>query len=266
MHQLYDNSDDLSSPELKSAAYYAIIPANVRYHQQLSANAKLLYGEISALTTREGYCFASNQYFADLYQVTPRSIIRMVGQLESCGFIRTEEERDPATGRVRGRRIYLAVSAPGEHPGDKKVTPAGQNCQGEGDNFVTPLLIINNNKDINRAGNGNAEKPDAVRAQFASWVQTQADAWPEQATAKLLDAFAGFQDERKRNKKPLRSARAVTLLCNRLAEYSGGNPAAMADMLDEATLKGWQSVYPPDAGKSSSGRQKAAREDDGEWL
>ena len=82
MNQLYDKSDDLSSPELKSAAYYAIIPANVRYHQQLSANAKLLYGEISALTTREGYCFASNQYFADLYQVTPRSIIRMVKQLE----------------------------------------------------------------------------------------------------------------------------------------------------------------------------------------
>ena len=119
MSQLYGNSDDLSTLELKSAAYYAIIPASVRYHQQLSANAKLLYGEISALTTREGYCFASNQYFADLYQVTPRSIIRMINQLETCGFIRTQEERDPSTGRVRGRRIYLAMSAPEEHPGYK---------------------------------------------------------------------------------------------------------------------------------------------------
>ena len=45
MSQLYGNSDDLSTLELKSAAYYAIIPASVRYHQQLSANAKLLYGE-----------------------------------------------------------------------------------------------------------------------------------------------------------------------------------------------------------------------------
>ena len=266
MNQLYDNSGDLSSPELKSAAYYAIIPANVRYHQQLSANAKLLYGEISALTTREGYCFASNQYFADLYQVTPRSIIRMVKQLEQFGFIRTMEERDKATGQVKRRRIYLTVSAPEEHPGDKKVTPIGQNCQGEGDYFVTPLLIINNNKDIKGAVDQSEAKTDAVHAQFASWVQTQADAWPEQTTAKLLDAFAGFLEERKRNKKPLRSARAVTLLCNRLAEYSGGDPTAMADMLDEATLKGWQSVYPPDAGKSSSGRQNAAREDVGEWL
>lgn len=190
----------------------------------------------------------------------------MVKQLEQFGFIRTMEERDKATGQVKRRRIYLTVSAPEEHPGDKKVTPIGQNCQGEGDNFVTPLLIINNNKDIKGAVDQSEAKTDAVHAQFASWVQTQADAWPEQTTAKLLDAFAGFLEERKRNKKPLRSARAVTLLCNRLAEYSGGDPTAMADMLDEATLKGWQSVYPPDAGKSSSGRQNAAREDVGEWL
>ena len=241
MSQLYGNSDDLSTLELKSAAYYAIIPASVRYHQQLSANAKLLYGEISALTTREGYCFASNQYFADLYQVTPRSIIRMINQLETCGFIRTQEERDPSTGRVRGRRIYLAMSAPEEHPGDKKVTPERQNCQGEGDNFVTPLLIINNNTDIK--GDGESEKkPDAVRAQFASW----ADGWPEQVVAKLLEAFDGFREARRQNKHPLQSSRAVTLLCNRLAEYSGGDPTSMADMLDEATLKGWQSVYPQD--------------------
>ena len=47
--------------------YYAIIPSNVRY-SDLKPNAKLLYGEITALSNKHGFCFASNKYFANLYK------------------------------------------------------------------------------------------------------------------------------------------------------------------------------------------------------
>lgn len=70
-------------------SYYAIIPADVRY-SDLKPNAKLLYGEITALSSKEGYCFATNRYFASLYNVTKNTISLWVSQLHKAGFISVE--------------------------------------------------------------------------------------------------------------------------------------------------------------------------------
>lgn len=70
--------------------YYSIIPAEVRYDKNLTPNAKLLYGEITALTNKEGYCWASNNYFAELYNVSKTSISAWVSQLKEKGYIDIE--------------------------------------------------------------------------------------------------------------------------------------------------------------------------------
>lgn len=59
---------------MDNPGYYAIIPSTVRYDSRLSANAKLLYGEITSLCNEFGYCYATNTYFAELYGVTKVSI------------------------------------------------------------------------------------------------------------------------------------------------------------------------------------------------
>jgi hypothetical protein len=68
-------------------SYYAIIPADIRYSDKLSASAKLLYGEITALCNEKGYCWANNSYFMDLYQAGDRSISRWLSELANGGFI-----------------------------------------------------------------------------------------------------------------------------------------------------------------------------------
>jgi len=73
--------------------YYAIIPADVRY-SSLKPNAKLLYGEITALSNKLGYCFASNSYFAELYGVSKNTVSRWLSDLKKLGFITIQLERN----------------------------------------------------------------------------------------------------------------------------------------------------------------------------
>lgn len=78
---------------MENPTFYAIIPANVRY-SNLKPNAKLLYGEISSLTNKEGFCWASNKYFAELYGVSKNTISLWINQLKNHGFIHVEVIRD----------------------------------------------------------------------------------------------------------------------------------------------------------------------------
>ena len=70
--------------------YYAIIPAEVRYDTTLKDKAKLLYGEITSLSNKDGYCYASNKYFADLYKVSVTTISLLIKNLVDKGYITSE--------------------------------------------------------------------------------------------------------------------------------------------------------------------------------
>lgn len=88
-------------------SYYAIIPATVRYDTRLIPNAKLLYGEITALCNEKGYCWASNDYFADLYNVKKETISRWVSDLEKFGYIRRSIVFKEGTKQIINRYIFL---------------------------------------------------------------------------------------------------------------------------------------------------------------
>jgi len=116
--------------------YYGVLPAPVRYSKELSASEKVLYAEISALSNTNGYCWASNAYFANLYSVEERQITRWVSGLSKSNFVRTETIYIAQYNKTE-RRIYL-IDLPkhDSHPvkkddptPSKKTTPPRQKRQ-----------------------------------------------------------------------------------------------------------------------------------------
>ena len=115
----------------RQPSYYAIIPSSVRYDKRLKFAERLLYGEITALLGKEGYCFASNNYFADLYGVIPGTISRWISHLDNLGYIKVDIIKN-ANKEVKERRIYIIDVSNGKSVDDtyeqNKQYPYEQNC------------------------------------------------------------------------------------------------------------------------------------------
>lgn len=87
--------------------YYSVLPANVRYDQDLQPNAKLLYSEITSLCNHNGYCFAGNNYFAKLYNVDKATISRWISKLANKKHIFIKMIKNKTTGAIEKRIICL---------------------------------------------------------------------------------------------------------------------------------------------------------------
>jgi len=130
--------------------FYAIIPANVRYDKNLKPNAKLLYGEITALCNQEGFCWADNNYFSVLYEVDKMTISRWISQLENGGYLKIEHY--PELGNKR--KIFIETLLIKKSIGiDKKINTLSTKKSIGIDEKVNPIyenITINNT--MNREG------------------------------------------------------------------------------------------------------------------
>lgn len=84
---------------------YAIIPSTVLFNEKLKANVKLLYAIITVLSNKEGYCFASNSYLANLLDVQPHTISKWISELKDMGFVYVDIIRNEKNEIIQ-RRIY----------------------------------------------------------------------------------------------------------------------------------------------------------------
>jgi len=200
-------------------SYYAVIPASVRYDNQLTPNAKLLYGEITALCNEKGYCWASNRYFAKLYEVSMTTVSKWVKQLVERGYVTSQIIYAEDGQTILARHIYIAEAPTQENtptqeklktppkevkdPTQEKLkTPTQENLKDNNTSSIDTIIDTYNNDHLPKKSKEKLEEekhsanferfwdiyPKKVAKQKAKdiWLQKKYD---DLLTEKIIDAI-----------------------------------------------------------------------------
>lgn len=163
--------------------YYAVIPAEVRY-AKIPDGAKLLYGEVTALSSKEGYCWASNAHFAELYGVGANTISSWVNILKENGFVYVSLEKNSM------RKIYLDPSKKLDTPSRKIVNPPHEKL----DTSIKDSITLSNgvapapHLEIREVHEEDERPKRVTKAKYAdakiafSWLPNQQKSWDRNIT------------------------------------------------------------------------------------
>ena len=197
--------------------YYAVIPANVRYDEELPPNAKLLYGEITALCNQNGYCWASNDYFAKLYKCAKSSVSRWISNLKERGYIELELVCKEGSKEIEYRYIKICG-----HPIRKNDdTPIRKNEK------------ENNTFSFNTTLNKKKERKKTAYDEILSSIEDTS----------LRDLYLEYIKMRKLIKAPM-TDRALQMLINKVNELEPDDIERQKQLLQTAIINNWKSVYP----------------------
>lgn len=237
--------------EEQQRSYYAIIPANVRYDKDLAPNAKLLYGEITALCNEKGYCWASNQYFAELYGVSVLSVKRWVNSLVTKGYVYRTLTYKPNSKEIDKR--ILSIDS-----GIKIDTTSVQKCYDPSIKNDTSSSIKNdtdNNTSINNTFNNTdiykgkkKQKSETVNSVIAEYTENK----------DLQDALHDFVDMRTKARKPL-TARAMKLSLNELDKLAVDDVTKIA-IVNQSIVHSWLTFYKLQNNNNGGQRQLTRKE------
>ena len=196
-------------------SYYAIIPANVRYDTDLTANAKLLYGEITALCNEKGYCWATNDYFANLYNVSKKSISTWISQLINKNYIFSK-----IIYKENSKEIFYRYLQICNDPMEENVnTPMEENVKENNTNINNTINTKERKKEINY---------DSIISEFN---------FSEEVKTEIHE----FIKMRKMKKKPL-TDRALKIQLNKLIKLSN-NEEEQIKIIDKSIVSCWDEFY-----------------------
>ena len=204
--------------------YFGILPANVRYDKNLKPMEKILYTEISSLTNKDGYCYATNSYFSKLYEVHKNTVGAWINNLEKQGYIKTVLIYKKGTKEIIERRIYI---------NQKIDTPVNENVDTYQQKDLEPI-----NEKIDTPINENIEENNTSINNTINNIYLY-------KSKEFEKAFSDFKIMRVDKKEPL-SKPAEDLILMKLYRLAGDNEQLAIDILNKSTINSWKDIFPLD--------------------
>lgn len=124
--------------------YFGVLPASVRYDRCLSPGAKVLFADIGALCRLNGACWATNGYFAKLYDVSETCVSLWVSQLTKAGYVVPEEvaevpeNRREAFKKRQSRRLKIVKEGVQKKLKQNNTDTQGNKTDTQGNNGTPP--------------------------------------------------------------------------------------------------------------------------------
>ena len=232
--------------EQDNPGYFSVIPANVRYDVELCPNAKLLYGEITALCNKKGYCWATNRYFARLYQVDAITVSRWINQLIKKGYIFSTIKYKEATKEIKKRILSLSPLKNIEEY-DNKIVKGGIN------NFVKENNTSINNKNNKKESKKEKEKI-SLQLSFEKNVLEQKNKIYEKENSfdALIEKYTQNEDlcfelkehlKTRKLKKASLTNHALELSFKRLDSLSNSDDEKI-EIVQNSIVNGWTGFFP----------------------
>lgn len=145
---------------MEQPSYFSILTADVRYDKRLSDFARLLYSDITALCNKQGYCSATNDYFAQIFDKSRRTISATIASLAEAGYIEIEIIRD-GSNAVVARKIWVQANA--QKAAEQVSDPIEENFHRYGENL--PYPIEENFQDIKENNTSNNNNPHTPKGE-----------------------------------------------------------------------------------------------------
>ena len=219
--------------------YFGILPANVRYDKNLKPMEKILYTEISSLTNKDGYCYATNSYFSKLYEVHKNTVGTWINNLEKQGYIKTVLIYKKGTKEIIERRIYI---------NQKIDTPINENVDTYQQKDLEPI-----NEKIDTPINENVEENNtSINNKINNIYLYKGEEFQK--------AFSDFKIMRVGKKEPL-SKPAEDLILMKLYRLAGDNEQLAIEILNKSTINSWKDIFPLD--KKQGGNNNASNSRNG---
>ena len=258
------------------------IPDKVRYNNELTFFARLIYTDILSLAKKEKFCFANNKHFADLYNVSQKTVSVSIKELEKYLCVSVELTKDSrgtyrkitplhfigitktSNGMEENVKRGITKTSNGYN---KNVQPVLQNSLTGVEENVKPKEYITNNIEINIENN--KEKSDFSFSESSQDLTSLNDKkqtleilpivvyqkpkkqkekspqiYPANFTPAIIRAIENFIEYRKEIKKPFKSEKSQQTKVNQWSDQiEAYGEAIVLDSIETAIANGWQGTF-----------------------